>query len=148
MLDNNLRFCREELGMTQKELGYIFGVSDTAVRSWESSRENIPLEKLMRFCNLYDFSLDYVVGLRRSNISYGKFESDKFKIGKRLKEVRTSLKITQEKLSDDCKIAQTTYSDYERGRTLITTNNLYYICKTYNISMDYIVGRCEKREIN
>ncbi len=148
MLDNNLRFCREDLGMTQKELGYIFGVSDTAVRSWESGRENIPLSKLIKFCNLYDFSLDYVCALRRGNISYGKFDADKNTIGKKLKEIRTSLNLTQEKLSDDCKIAQTTYSDYERGRTLITTNNLYYICKTYNISMDYIVGRSKKREIN
>ena len=148
MLDNNLRFCREDIGMTQKELGYVFGVSDRAIRSWESGSENIPLIKLMKFCNLYDFSLDYVVGLRRGNICYGKFESDKFKIGKKLKELRTSLNLTQEKLSDDCKIAQTTYSDYERGRTLITTDKLYYICKTYNISMDYIVGRSKKQEIN
>lgn len=34
MFDNNLRYAREELEMTQAELGYIFGVSDSAVRSW------------------------------------------------------------------------------------------------------------------
>ena len=31
MFDNNLRYAREELEMTQSELGYIFGVSDSAV---------------------------------------------------------------------------------------------------------------------
>ena len=148
MLNNNLKFCREEIGMTQKELGLVFGLTDSTIRNWESGRETIPLSKLIKFCNINDLSLDYVIGLRRGNISYGKFETDKFKIGKKLKEIRTSLNLTQEKLSDECKIPQTTYSDYERGRSLITTDNLYYICKTYNISMDYIVGRCKKREIN
>ena len=27
MIDSNLKYCREELEMTQTELGYIFGVS-------------------------------------------------------------------------------------------------------------------------
>ena len=82
MYGNNLRFCREELGMTQKELGYVFGVSDSAVRSWETAHDTIPLTKLIKFCNMYNFSLDFVVGLSRKNIEYGKFKTDKTKIVK------------------------------------------------------------------
>lgn len=141
MFENNLRWCREELEMTQAELGYIFGVSDSAVRSWETAHDSIPLPKLIKFCNMYDFSLDFVCGLVRENIKYGKFETDKIKIGKKLKELRTKLNLSQQALSDECKISQTTYSGYETGHYLINTSNLYYICKTYNISMDWIVGR-------
>ncbi len=141
MFENNLRWCREELEMTQAELGYIFGVSDSAVRSWETAHDSIPLPKLIKFCNMYDFSLDFVCGLVRENIKYGKFENDKIKIGKKLKELRTKLNLSQQALSDECKISQTTYSGYETGHYLINTSNLYYICKTYNISMDWIVGR-------
>ena len=46
-----------------------------------------------------------------------------------------------------CKISQTTYSGYETGHYLINTTNLYYICKTYNISMDWIVGRTNNKKI-
>ena len=147
MYNNNLRFCREELGMTQKELGFIFGVSDSAVRFWETAHDTIPLPKLIKFCNMYDFSLDFVVGLNRKNIEYGKFKTDKVKIGKKLKELRKSLGLSQQELSDECKISQTTYSGYETGHYLISTTNLYYICKTYNISMDYIVGRTKNQKI-
>jgi len=90
---------------------------------------------------MYDFSLDFVVGLNRKNIEYGKFKTDKVKIGKKLKELRNKLGLSQQELSDECKISQTTYSGYETEHYLISTTNLYYICKTYNISMDYIVGR-------
>jgi len=40
---------------------------------------------------MYDFSLDFVVGLNRKNIEYGKFKTDKVKIGKKLKELRNKL---------------------------------------------------------
>jgi len=148
MFDNNIRYCREELEMTQAELGYIFGVSDSAVRSWETAHDSIPLPKLIKFCNMYDYSLDFVCGLIRNNIKYGKFTTDKIKISKKLKELRNKLGISQQKLSDDCKISQTTYSGYETGNYLINTTNLYYICKTYNVSMDWVVGRTNNSKIN
>lgn len=148
MYNNNLRECREELEMTQSELGYIFGVSDSAVRGWETARDAIPLPKLIKFCNLYDYSLDYVVGFTRRNKKYGKFQTDKVKIGNKLKELRKSLKLSQQALSDECKISQTTYSGYETGQYLINTTNLYYICKTYNVSIDYLVGRTNNIKIS
>ena len=80
------------------------------------------------------FSLYFICSLDRRNIKYGSFKTDKVMIGKRLKELRKSLKLSQQQLADDCKISQTTYSGYETGHYLITTTNLYYICKTYNIS--------------
>ena len=134
--------------MIQTELGYIFSVSDSAVRSWETVHDSIPLPKLIKFCNMYDYSLDFVCGLIRNNIKYGKFTTDKIKISKKLKELRNKLGISQQKLSDDCKISQTTYSGYETGNYLINTTNLYYICKTYNVSMDWVVGRTNNSKIN
>ena len=134
--------------MTQKELGYIFGVSDSAVRSWETAHGFIPLSKLIKFCNTYDYSLDFVCGLKNRNEKYGKFETDKIKISKKLKELRKSMHLSQQALADECKISQTTYSGYETGHYLISSNNLYYICKTYNISMDWIVGRTNNSKIN
>ncbi len=148
MFENNLRWCREELEMTQAELGYIFGVSDAAVRAWETAHDSIPLPKLIKFCNMYDYSLDFVCGLTRKNIKYGKFETNKEKIGKRLKALRTKLNLSQQALADECKISQTTYSGYETGHYLINTSNLYYICKTYNVSMDYLVGRTNNPKIS
>lgn len=147
MFGNNLKFCREELGMTQSELGYVFGVSDSAIRSWENARDAMPLLKLIKFCNMYDYSADFVLGLNRRNIKYGKFKTDKEKIGLKLKVLRTELKLTQQVLSDECKISQTTYSGYETGHYLINTTNLYYVCKTYNISIDWVLGRSKNINI-
>ena len=148
MMESNLKFCREELEMTQTELGYIFGVSKGTVANWENGYSVIPLRHLIKFSNYSDFSLDYICGFTRSNKKLPKIEKlNKDKIGNVLKELRTSLDLTQHRFSEKCHIPQSTYSHYEIGYKMITTLNLYSICKTYNVSMDYIVGRTNKKNI-
>lgn len=139
MLGNNLKFCREELEMTQKELGYVFGVSRYTVHGWENGHDTMPLNKLIKFCNLYGYSLDFVCGLTRKNIKYDKLKIDKKTIGQKLKNLRKHLNLSQQQLADNCHISQTTYSGYETGKYLINTITLYTICKTYNISMDLLL---------
>lgn len=148
MFDNNLKYCREELEMTQEELGFVFGVSKKTVSGWENAHDTMPFIKLVKFCNLYNYSLDYVVGFTRKNIKYNKqIIINKEQIGKKLKEIRKELKLSQQQLADDCNISQTTYSGYERGDFLINTITIYTICKKYNISIDYILGRNKEKYI-
>ena len=147
MINNNLKYCREELEMTQQELGYVFGVSKNTVSGWENAHDTMPFNKLIRFCNLYDFSMDFVVGFTRKNTKYDKIKTDKKKIGSKLKEIRNELNLSQQQLADDRKISQTTYSTYETGRYLINTITIYTICKKYNISMDYLVGRTNNKKL-
>ena len=148
MIENNIKYCREELEMTQSELGYVFGVSKYTVSGWETGKDTMPFNKLIKFCNLYDYSLDFVLGLNRKNIKYGTdINIAKKQIGIKLKEVRKSLNLTQQKLSDECGFFQTTYSGYETGRYLINTITIYTICKKYNISMDWICGKSKKMYI-
>ncbi len=45
MITVNLKSCREEMEMTQTELGYIFGVSKATVANWENGYGIIPLKK-------------------------------------------------------------------------------------------------------
>lgn len=149
MLNNNLKYCREELEMTQTELGIILGSSKQIISNWETEYTSMPLNKLVRFCNLYNYSLDFVVGFVRHNTNYNKsIKLDKDKIGRRLKEIRTKLHLTQQELSDKCNIFQSTYNHYEKGYSLIKIMPAYSICKTYNISMDYLLGRSNNMYIN
>lgn len=123
--------------MTQVELGNLFGVSDSTVRGWENSYDSMPLKKLVRFCNQFNYSIDFVLGISRKNKEYSeKIKLDKVKIGKKLKDLRTKLGISQQEIADKCSIARSTYSHYEIGISLITTLTLYTLCKTYKLSID------------
>ncbi|CCY46634.1 putative uncharacterized protein [Firmicutes bacterium CAG:822] len=70
MMDNNLKRCREELEMTQTELGYVFGVQKATMSNWENGYSVMPLKKLVKFSNLYGFSLDFILRLDKNNKNY------------------------------------------------------------------------------
>lgn len=149
MINNNIKYCREELEMTQEELGIVLGASKQTISNWETGYIPIPLAKLIRFCNLYNYSMDFVCGLTRKNIKYDKLiVIDQKLIGKNLKSLRTKLNLTQQKLSDKCNFYQSTYNHYETGYSLIKIMPAYSICKTYNVSLDWLVGRTNNSKIN
>ena len=137
MIENRLKECREELEMTQTELGYVFGVQKGTVSNWENAYETMPLKKLVKFSNLYGYSLDFILGLTRENKKYfDKIKLDKKIVGEKLKTLRKSLKLSQQKIADECGISRATYCHYEIGMNLITTLTLYSICKNHKISID------------
>ena len=136
-MNNNLKFAREELEMTQEELGYVFGIKKATISNWENGYDIIPLNKLLKFCNLYNYSLDFILGLTRVNKKYGKMNKiDKISIGKKLKNLRKKLRLTQQQIADECSISRATYCHYELGMNLISTLCLYTICKNHKLSID------------
>ena len=141
MMNNNLKFCREKLEMTQKELGNVFGVSFKTVAGWENGHDTIPLSKLVKFCNLYKFSIDYVTRLSKDNKYVELDKLNRIRIGNKLKKIRESLGLTQENIASECMISQATYSGYENGKFLITTLNLYTICYNHKLSMNVILKK-------
>lgn len=136
MNDNNIKYIREELEMTQDELGLVFGVTRKTISGWENAYDNMPLPKMVRFLNEYKYSLDYISGLSRKNNYSILNKPNPVKIGKKLKQIRTNLQLTQQQIADECMISQTTYSNYEKGLYLITSLSLYTICYNHNLSMD------------
>ncbi len=140
MMENNIKYCREKLEMTQQELGYVFGVSGSTVAGWENDHDIMPLNKLFKFSKLYGYSLDYLTGLSRVNNNILDIDKlDKKRIGKNLKRIRKQLHMTQQEIADECMISQTTYSGYEIGNYLITSLSLYTICHNHNLSFYDII---------
>ena len=50
-----------------------------------------------------------------------------------------------EEISEIIKIKQRTYSGYETGRSQTPLYVLYLLARTYNISLDYLIGRSENK---
>lgn len=66
----------------------------------------------------------------------------------RLKELRTSRKITQLKLALDLNMNQNTISRYETGEREAGYNELILIADYFNVSIDYLLCRTNNPEIN
>ena len=67
---------------------------------------------------------------------------------KRIKELRKEKGITQVNVSTNIGVEESYYGKYERGVHDIPLSVLIRIADFYNVSVDYIKERTNKREIN
>lgn len=135
---------REDLGLRQKDIADVLGISQQTYSLWENGTKIIPLKHLNTLCNYYNLSMDYMLGL--SNVKGCDIINknlDKVLIGKRLKEFRVEHGITQECLAEILNTTHSTISAYESAKTTILTAFAYEICRKYNITMDYLCGRID-----
>ena len=133
---------RVDYDYKQKDIANYLNVKTDTYSKWERQINDMPLQKVNDLSKKYNVSLDYLLGL--SNEKNSKISQNNINIPilqKRLKQLRKSKKFSQKDLSKKLGFPQTTYSNYERGSRLITTQKLLLICKFYNVSFDYITGK-------
>lgn len=67
----------------------------------------------------------------------------------RIKYVRKQRKLSQKDMADAINIKQQQYERYENGKNTIPVDYLIGICKTLNVSSDYILGLSDEyKELN
>ena len=137
-LDNDLK---------QKDVALKLDIEENNYSKWERNVTDIPLDKFNELANLYDCSLDYLIGLTNSKTKSERKTINLNLLSQRLLEMRKGKNLTQEKLSNEIGYPQTTYSNYENGSRIPTIFKLMYIAIYYNISLDYLVGRTDIKKV-
>ena len=65
-----------------------------------------------------------------------------------IQDLRTYADMSQKQLSEILHISQRSYSHYETGSRNIPVEMLIRLANYYDISVDYLVGRTDKKEMN
>ena len=58
----------------------------------------------------------------------------------RIKNLREDMDLNQTAVANELHIAQTTYSDYEKGKVRIPVECLIQLARFYDVDMNYITG--------
>ena len=66
----------------------------------------------------------------------------------RLKDLREDSDMTQTKVAELLHTSQTVYSRYERGFQTIPVEHLLILADFYGVSVDYILGRTNVKEVS
>ena len=66
----------------------------------------------------------------------------------RIQDLRTDADMSQKQLSEILHISQRSYSHYETGSRNIPVEMLIRLANYYDINVDYLVGRTDKKEMN
>lgn len=141
---DKIKHLRERNNIKQKDLIKEIKISKSLYSEYEQERKIMPLKHLNIVTNFFNVSFDYIFGITNEP-SYDNSKSDinPKLIEQRLKALRKEQNITQDKLQKIIGRSNSTISDYERGKIIISTYVLYTICKKYNISADYLLGKID-----
>ena len=134
---------RERIGLSITQVAKILEIDRSQYGHYENNYITIPIKHLVKLCNYFEVSIDYIFGFT-DTINYKNIQGiNKIEAGKRLKQFRKENNLTQTKLSEYLNTSFSNVSSYERGINLLATNYLYAICNKYNISADYLIGRID-----
>lgn len=66
----------------------------------------------------------------------------------RIKELREDNDKKQEEIAEAIGTSQSYYAQYENGKRSIPFERVVQIAEIYNVSLDWIAGRTDKKEMN
>jgi transcriptional regulator with XRE-family HTH domain len=130
---------RIDNGWTQDEVANLLNSSRSTIAGYESpSKLRIPEpDKLIEIANLFQVSIDYLLG--RTNNKKDCLNQKKTInlsiLGKKLKQLRKELGMTQEEFSKAANINRATYARYETGDNQPDYDTLKHIAKVFGISV-------------
>ncbi|MCM1053536.1 MAG: helix-turn-helix domain-containing protein [Ruminococcus sp.] len=139
-----LKEIRRKKELTQNAVADYLGISQVTYSHYEVQEKIIPLERLNDLSTFFNVSIDYLLGFS-NNLNYSNHINgiDKKIVGERLKKFRKENKLTQVKLAEILNTVHPVITNYENGKNLIALSFLYDICKKYNISADYLLGKID-----
>lgn len=144
MFENKLRFLREQLGIPQKDFAKRLGISQSRYCNYESEVDIIPIKHLSKISDYYNVSFDYLFGFSNEEQYENNHKGINQKLsGKRIMQLRKIKGLTQTAFASEFDCTYGAISGYERGRYPIATKHLYDLCKKYNISADYLLGKID-----
>lgn len=130
------------LDVKQKDIAELFNVHFSTVSDWETGKDTIPIERLVDYANHYNYSLDYLFGIKNYNEEYLPLTLDLNLIAHNLKILRKKNNYTQEKLAKKLNTNQASYAHYENATNMIPTVFLYNLTTVYKpFSIDKLLGR-------
>lgn len=66
----------------------------------------------------------------------------------RLKAIRKEFGLKQHEIAADLGLSPSGYQCYEQGKSYPDVPRLYALAEYFNVSIDYLLGRTDKREVN
>lgn len=136
-----IKTVREEKDLTQKKVAEDLNVERSTYAGWETGKDTIPLRRLNKLGDYYKVSIDYLTGLSDCPKPYRVIDLDAKVVGQNLRNLRKEHHLTGKDIFKKLNTTSSTYSAYETGKVLIKTSFIYTIAKTYDTSIDFLLGK-------
>lgn len=146
-INERLKEIRTYYGYSQTYIAEKLGIKQSVYAGWELNIRLIPLKHLNNISNIYGLNIDYILGLSDVKKKTFLHSYDKDIISKRLKEIRYDYALKVNEFADAINVSQAAIYSYENKRRLIQTYVCYDIARKFNVSVDWLLGKSNNKEL-
>ncbi len=151
-MEYRFKEIRENNNLKQHEVASLLGISRGAYANIEAECANIKLRLLLKYCNVFKCTLDYITFLTDKNntkLLNNISEIDKNIMAKRLGILEVENKKEAKDIAFELGIDKSTYSHYKsiKDNEIMQSLMLKKLCDKYKFSMDYLIGRSDTKKI-
>lgn len=130
-LAQNIKYLREQKGMSQRGLSDALGLSSSAVAMWEQRHRTPDIETIIKLAGYFEITLDEFV-LRDLRPPVPVYAGN-------ILFLRKKHDCSQGDLADLLKVKQSTISLYETGRRKMSVDDLLIVADFFGVTLDQLV---------
>ena len=151
ILNKILRLMFEK-GIPQKQLADYLGLKNYQISEWKSGKTKSYMKYIGEIASFLGVSVDFLLNddvsfETESEILDSKEAEEPITLLNRIKEMCITRRISIATMLSDCGIAKNTVTNLNQGKDMMLSNAVK-IADYLNVSIDYLVGRTDKPEIN
>lgn len=125
--------------VTVRELPKNIEISNMCIYNYLESRRIPAIDKLIKFANFFDCSIDYLVGRSESIKTSNYHDCIDFSI--HFQNILVQFNINYYRLSKETKISESVFFNWLKGKCKPKIENLYKVADYLDCSIDYLIGR-------
>lgn len=148
MIYRRIRDLREDKDLTQAQISKLLLCSQRVYSNYERGDVNIPTDILIKLADLHGVSVDYLLGRTDTPPNSPAKRYEAIPLKNNLKKLRKDRGLTQVAVQLQTGIEQALLSKFETGERIPSTQTLVLLADFYGVSIDYILCRTDKPEIN
>lgn len=140
-----IKDLREDNDYSQEYISKLLGCSRSNYAMYESGNVKITIEQLAKLADVYNTSVDYLLGITTSKPLQTEFTTyGKEKLISNIRALRIEKNLNQSFLAEHVlNCTQASYSQYETGRRSISVDVIIKLSRFYNVSIEFLIGRIE-----
>ena len=138
-LSDTLKELKDLRGLTEQEIAEGSGIPVSCISQYVRGKQAPYLDSLIKLADFLHCSVDYLLG--KSDDCSERIYKACPPFAERIEELRKKKGFTSKKIYSSEGLSKTSYYEWRRGESLPTLENLAYLAKAFNCSIDEVLGR-------
>lgn len=143
-----LKNIRKERGYTIQAISDATGIAVRTYQNYEYGQREISTDALCKLANLYNVTTDYLLGRETSTPTDNMPEEVHYMFSLKLKELRESHNLSQQAFANTINVSQSTVGMWESNKRTPDSDMLSKIADYFDVSIDYLIGRTDKSDLD